>query len=75
MSGRFLSALHSVYEFFAGDTILLGGVGVAFGLAAILCDLTNAPTGLVAILFVAAILGGLVATLGRELKGRRKPVE
>lgn len=72
MNGRFLSALRSVYGFFAGDTILLCGVAVAFGLAAVLLNLTDVPTSLVAILFVTAILGGLVATLGRELKGRDK---
>jgi membrane protein implicated in regulation of membrane protease activity len=73
--GRVVGALRSVYEFFAGDTILLCGVALAFGLAAVLVDLTDAPTGLVAILFVAAILGGLVAALGRELRGRSKPTE
>ncbi|HEY7356598.1 MAG TPA: hypothetical protein VH590_09035 [Ktedonobacterales bacterium] len=67
---RVLGALKATYFFFAGDAILLVAVLLAFGVAALLGKVAQAPNALVAILFIALIVGGLALTLGRELRGR-----
>jgi hypothetical protein len=61
--------LKATYNFFAGDAILLGAVTVAFLLAFAL-ERVSMPNELVAVVFVACIVGGLVTTLARELRGR-----
>ncbi len=67
---RVLGALKATYNFFSGDAILLSATIIAFGLALLLARVVNAPNALVAVLFVAIIIGGLVVTLGREIAGR-----
>ncbi len=67
---RALGILKAIYAFFAGDMILLVAVLLAFGLAALLGKVAQAPNVLVAILFIALIVGGLTLTLSRELRGR-----
>jgi hypothetical protein len=69
---RVIGALKATYNFFAGDAILLTAVLLSFALAALLGKALQAPNLLVAILFVAVIVGGLVLTLGRELRGRQR---
>jgi hypothetical protein len=69
---RVLGALKATYNFFAGDAILLVGVALAFVLAALLGQIAKAPDPVVAVVFVGCIVGGLVTTLGRELRGRTK---
>jgi hypothetical protein len=64
-----LRGLKATYNFFAGDAILLGAVALAFLLAFTL-ERASMPNALVAIIFVACIVGGLVTTLARELQGR-----
>ncbi|HEY7127122.1 MAG TPA: hypothetical protein VH540_24515 [Ktedonobacterales bacterium] len=70
---RVLGALKATYNFFAGDAILLVGVALAFVLAALLGEVAKAPNPVVAVVFVGCIISGLATTLGRELKGRKKP--
>jgi hypothetical protein len=67
---RIVSALKATYDFFAGDAILLGAVALAFVLGSVLERVTHAPNALTAACFIALLVGGLVATLGRELRGR-----
>ena len=69
---RITNALKATYFFFAGDAILLGAVAIAFALGTLLVRALKAPNALVAVLFVACIVGGLATTLGRELRGRQK---
>jgi hypothetical protein len=69
---RILSALKATYNFFAGDAILVTAVALAFIVGALLIHVLNVPNALSAILFVAFIVGGLVTTLGRELRGRER---
>jgi hypothetical protein len=69
---RLVGALKATYNFFAGDAILLAGVALAFVLAALLGQVAKAPNPVVAVVFVACIVGGLATTLGRELKGRQR---
>ena len=69
---RITNALKATYYFFAGDAILLGAVAIAFALGTLLVRALKAPNALVAVLFVACIVGGLATTLGRELHGRQK---
>ncbi len=61
-------ALKATYNFFAGDVILILAVALAFILAAALTH-ANAPNALVAVLFIACIVGGLTTTLARERRG------
>lgn len=73
-----LRALKATYNFFAGDAIILAAVVIAFGLDSFLAHLgsfiANAPAvpnaALIAV-FLVVVVGGLVATLGRELAGHR----
>ena len=69
---RVLGALKATYNFFAGDTIILSSVAVAFILAELLLRALSAPNAVVAVIFVAIIVGGLTATLSRELLGRKR---
>lgn len=69
---RVIGVLKATYAFFAGDAILLAAVLLAFGLAALLGKAAHAPNVLVAIIFIALIVGGLALTLGRELRGRQR---
>jgi hypothetical protein len=64
-----MRGLKATYNFFAGDAILLVAVAVAFLLAFAL-ERTTTPNALIAVLFVACIVGGLVTTLAREVRGR-----
>jgi F0F1-type ATP synthase assembly protein I len=61
--------LKATYNFFAGDAILLIAVLVAFLLAFAL-ERADLPNPLIAAIFVACIVGGLVTTLAREVRGR-----
>jgi hypothetical protein len=67
-----MRAVKATYNFFAGDAIILSAVVVAFILGAVLARAAHAPNALVAVLFVAIIAGGLIATLSRELAANRK---
>jgi hypothetical protein len=61
-------AVKATYYFLAGDMILIAAVTLAFLLAATLLR-TGAANALVAVLFVACIVGGLMTTLARERRG------
>ena len=61
--------LRATYNFFAGDAILLVAVASAFLLAFAL-ERAELANPLIAAIFVACIVGGLVTTLARELRGR-----
>lgn len=64
-----LRALKATYNFFAGDAILLVATVIAFLLAALLARAAHASNLLVAALFLACIVAGLVTTLARERRG------
>jgi hypothetical protein len=61
------SAAKATYNFFAGDAIILSAVLLAFVLGLVLVHVAHAPNPLVAVVFIALIVGGLVLTLSREL--------
>jgi hypothetical protein len=61
--------LKTTYNFFAGDAILLIAVAIAFLLAFAL-ERANMPNALIGVVFVGCIVGGLVTTLAREVRGR-----
>jgi hypothetical protein len=65
-----LQALKAIYNFFAGDTSILAGASVAFVGAYLLLRWGHAPNALVAVLFVAFLLAGLVDSVNRETGGR-----
>jgi hypothetical protein len=65
-----LQALKAIYDFFAGDISILAGTSVAFVGAFLLLRWGHAPNALVAVLFVAFLLGGLVDSVNREAGGR-----
>ena len=67
---RITGAVKAAYNFFAGDAILLVAVLAAFVIGGLLVRAVKAPNVLVAVIFVALIVGGLATTLGRELRGR-----
>lgn len=67
---RITGAVKATYNFFAGDAILLVAVLAAFVIGRLLVGAARAPNALVAVIFVALIVGGLATTLGRELRGR-----
>jgi len=67
---RIMGAVKAAYNFFAGDAILLVAVLAAFVIGGLLVRAVKAPNVLVAVIFVALIVGGLATTLGRELRGR-----
>ena len=64
------SVIKAAYDFFAGDAILLGATALAFAVGTLLERTTHAPNALIAVCFVVLLVGGLVATLGRELRAR-----
>lgn len=64
---RVVSAVKAAYNFFAGDAIILSAVLLAFVLGFVLVQVAHAPNPLVAVVFIALIVGGLVLTLSREL--------
>jgi len=67
---RFFRALLAVYNFFAGDAILLSGVIVAFGITFLLARIA---TNLIAILtFICVIVAALIVTLSREARSKSK---
>jgi hypothetical protein len=65
-----LQALKAIYNFFAGDTSILAGTSVAFVGAFLLLRWGHASNALVAFLFVAFLLAGLVDSVNREIGGR-----
>jgi len=67
---RIARAIKAAYDFFAGDAILLGATALAFALGTLLERTAHVPNALIAVCFVVLLVGGLVATLGRELHGR-----
>jgi uncharacterized membrane protein YccC len=71
MLKNLLRVLNQIYQFFAGDAILLGGVAVAFGSAAVLSRIVSNLVE--AVVFVSFIVAGLTVTLAREVYGRPKP--
>ncbi len=64
---RVVSAVKATYYFFAGDAIILSAVLLAFLLGLVLVHVAHAPNPLVAVVFIALVVGGLVLTLSREL--------
>ena len=64
----FLRALNQIYQFFAGDLILLGAIALAFGSSALFQNQSNILRGL---LFVGLIVAGLIAALMREALSKR----
>lgn len=65
-----LRALKAVYDFFAGDVILLAGALVAFAATFLLARV--AFNLLAAIVFIMVIVASLTVTLLRERGGRVK---
>jgi len=65
-----LQAHKAIYNFFAGDVSILAGTSVAFVGAFLLLRWGHAPNALVAVLFIAFLLAGLVDSLNREIGGR-----
>jgi hypothetical protein len=61
--------LKATYNFFAGDAILLIAVALAFLLAFAL-ERASLPNALIGVVFIGGIVGGLVVTLAREVRGR-----
>lgn len=68
-----IRVLKSIYDFFAGDAILLVAVALAFGLAAFLSRATHEENLLVVAAFVGLIIIGLITTVGRELGSANPP--
>jgi len=69
MSGP-LGVLKSIYNFFAGDAIILAGVALAFGAARLLVLFAGGLGAIAAASFVALIVASLVFTLWRETRRR-----
>jgi hypothetical protein len=67
---RIVGFLRAVYNFFAGDAILLAAVAIAFALAFVLVRVHGMPMAVPAVVFVATIVAGLATTLGHEALGR-----
>lgn len=67
---RVLGAIMAIYNFFSGDAILLSAAVITFALGYVLAQVVKAPNALVAVIFVAIIVLGLVVTLRREIAGR-----
>jgi hypothetical protein len=72
MMTRVTGVIRAIYNFLAGDPIILGAVALAFILGEVLTRAAGAPNATVAIVFVGIIVGGLASTLGREIRGRRR---
>ena len=62
--------LKAIYDFFAGDVSILAGTSVAFVGAFLLLQWGHAPNTLVAVLFVALLLAGLIDSVNREISGQ-----
>lgn len=67
-----VKVLKSIYDFFAGDHIILSGVAIAFVAGALLVAYLGRLMAVDVVVFVALILAGLVVTLGREKRGQDK---
>jgi hypothetical protein len=67
-----LQALKATYDFFAGDISILAGTSVAFVGAFLLLRWGHASNALVAVLFVAFLLAGLVDSVNREIGGHSR---
>ncbi|MBI1729038.1 hypothetical protein HY229_09320 [Candidatus Acetothermia bacterium] len=67
----FLKALNRIYQFFAGDVLLLGFVALAFGSAALL---QNQSQLMQALLLVGLMVTGLIASLWRESLSNKNSV-
>ncbi|HZC06926.1 MAG TPA: hypothetical protein VE338_14930 [Ktedonobacterales bacterium] len=67
---RVIGAVKATYNFFSGDAILLSAAIVAFVLGLLLARVAQASNALVAIVFIAIIVAGLIVTLAREIAGR-----
>ncbi|HUJ74690.1 MAG TPA: hypothetical protein VL359_07515 [bacterium] len=65
-----LRALKAIYDFFAGDAIILAFVGVGFVGAGLLLKLAGASVGVGAAVLVGLVTVGLVTTLAREARGK-----
>jgi lysylphosphatidylglycerol synthetase-like protein (DUF2156 family) len=65
----FLRPLKAIYNFFAGDAIILIFVATAFGMSALLARIVHAPNTVIAAALVGLITLGLVLTLIREARG------
>lgn len=63
---RLVGIVLAIYNFFAGDAIILGAVVVAFVVAPILAQSVHVANWLVVLVFVVCIVGGLALTLNRE---------
>ena len=67
---RITGFLRAAYNFFAGNVILITAVAVAFVLGALLTHADHIAGVVPGVVFVAAIVLGLLTTLGREVAGR-----
>lgn len=63
-----VKALVSVYDFFAGDVILLAATAVSFAVSAVLAKALHESNLVTAVVFVVIVVAGLLATIGRELR-------
>jgi hypothetical protein len=63
-------ALKAIYDFFAGDVSILAGASVAFVGAFVSLRWGHASNTLVAVLFVAFLLAGLIDSVNRETGGQ-----
>jgi hypothetical protein len=61
-----MKALKSIYDFFAGDHIIVSGVALAFAVAALLVHVVTTALIVIVAVFLGLIIGGLVVTLARE---------
>ncbi len=58
--------LKALYDFFAGDPVILIGTGIAFAGAALLTRIPSSGNLVAALFFLVVIAGGLLTTLNRE---------
>lgn len=68
---RLVGILLAIYNFFAGDAIILAAVILAFIVGPILAHGVHVANWLVVLIFVACIVAGLTITLGRERMAKR----
>ena len=64
---RIVKILKSIYDFFAGDLILLSAVAIAFGATALLALGRHEENLLLVVTLIGVIVIGVVTTIGREL--------
>jgi hypothetical protein len=67
---RLLGALKATYNFFSGDAITLTATIIAFIVCGLLAHFLHAPSLVIALVLIGAVVGSLVATLLREVSGR-----